>query len=124
MRTVPVSAVADLPTRLLFSSPPSAHHPFRLDMPLFQLVRESPTENVRGQVAAPLITERALRCNPSVRHRFNWRGDVLTASLAADRVIAQPGLRHVKHRISIGEHKAKIYTAPSVSEIWPEFPVS
>ena len=60
-------------------------------------MREFALENLRWKVVSLLSTERALRCNPRIRHGAYRGWDVLTALLTADREIAISSLRKVEH---------------------------
>lgn len=55
------------------------------------------------------------RNDPRIRQGFHRGRDVLTASLASDRELTEPGLGHVEHKTSIGEHKGKESTVCTVS---------
>ena len=71
---------------------------------------EPPSKDVCWQVVSTFATQGTLRDDPSVWHRLDWGGDVLTAPLATDRVVADPSLGQVPHVVSIGKCKAKIST--------------
>jgi hypothetical protein len=54
-------------------------------------------ENLGWKVVSLLPAQRTLRGNPRIRHGAYRSWDVLTAFLAADREVAIPSLRKVKH---------------------------
>ena len=53
-------------------------------LPHHHLPRETAFENLRGQVAPVLATQRALHCDPGRRKGLDRRWDVFTAALAGD----------------------------------------
>lgn len=77
------------------------------DGPAVQLLRQPAPEDVSRQVPTPLPAEGALCHDPRIRHGLYRRGDILSASFAADGVVARCGLGQVPHAESIGEIKAK-----------------
>jgi hypothetical protein len=73
-----------------------------------KLVRQLPSEDVSWQVAPPCSTQRTSGNNPTVWHGSDRGRDDLTASIATNGEVAEPGLGLVPHRDSIGEYKTNI----------------
>lgn len=70
-----------------------------------QVVGEPAPENVRRQIPALLAADCAIGNDPRVRHRLDWRRNVLLTALADDDEGMNAGRRALEHEISIGEYK-------------------
>jgi hypothetical protein len=57
--------------------------------PRLKVTGQSSLEYLRWQVASFLSTERALRDDPSIRHRLNGSGNVLLAAFAGDHKVME-----------------------------------
>lgn len=88
-------------------------------------MREPGTKNLGREVAPLISAERTSSHNPGIRHGAHRRWDIFTAFLAADREVALPGFRKIKHereyRRTKGESQKckslKILRAISLSDL-------
>jgi hypothetical protein len=67
-------------------------------------------KDLRRQIPAFRAAERAIGDDPCVRHRLDWRGNVLVASFADNHKGMNARGRDVVDEDIIGEYKAKIST--------------